>query len=1154
MSKILVNINGKEIKAYRNQTILEVCKDNNIQVPTLCHSKMLENYGSCGICVVEVEGTNKLLRSCSTDIRDGMIIKTTSNRIKESRKTTLELLLSYHTGDCKAPCTFSCPGNVDVQGYVGLIANEEYEEALKLIKEKLPLPAAIGRVCPHPCQSGCRRDIIEDSISIAWLKRFVADKDLEKDEPYIPEIKANKNKKIAVIGGGPGGLSAAYFLRKEGYQVTVYEAMPEFGGMLKYGIPLYRLPKDVLNSEINLIEKMGVKLVPNTRIGESIEFNHIRKEFDAVYVSIGAWKSSMIPCKGHTLNQVHGGIDFLNKFAVNKPIKVGKKIAIIGGGNTAMDTCRTAIRLGAEKVYAIYRRTMDDMPAVDVEIKEALEEGVESKFLLNPVEILDDGNGNVAGIKLEKMKKVGIDRRGRTKVEGTGEFETLEVDSVIMSIGQKLDNSGLEGIELNDWGNIQSDEKTWQTNLEGVFAGGDCANEGADIAIHAIDDARKASMVIDSYLHGKIEPIEDKYYVEKKDLSRADFPDVLTEERRYMGHETPEIRKNNFEEVVHGFDETEAIKEAQRCLECGCKEVFRCDLLEYSNAYNVEPDRLAGEKQVYDIDDSHQNILKDSNKCIHCGMCIRVCDEVMDLRSLGLVNRGFETVVLPALNKKLEDTTCISCGQCVNICPTGALQEKLKIQKPVPVLPNVTHTTCTACSIGCQVNIESRGNLLLRAIPDYYDQTSRGLLCSKGKFDFNNNHNERLLTPMIRKNNELVAVSYEEAILYAARKAQSMELLYGKNALGISVSDRLTNEEIYLAKKYGQDILKTENIFNINGRSSGLEEVLGIDASTNTLDELLNTDVIFNINADLMKDYTIAGLNVKQGHNHHANIINLSQKSTKIDDWAKLSIIKNNITKVLKEVYKGYSSDEEILDTEVLEILNILKNNKKAIFIFDEENTSTEDELLIASIAKLSGHIGSPRNGIIKLRHNINGQGLVDMGVSNNSSLMFDKIENGEIHGLMLFGNSLTQMNNLETLDFLMVMTNKLTEEVKKADVIFPMATMLESEGTITSNDRRILKVNQVINPSIKYTNLSLIEKLINVYSKNIEVNESQEVLEEICRNVVLYNGYLDTDEENNRWPIHSTHILFDNENIFKLPDNQKELENHIISIIDDIE
>lgn len=1153
MPKISVNINGKELEVFKNQTILEVCKEHQIHVPTLCHSDILENYGSCGLCVVEVEGTHKLLRSCSTKIQDGMIIKTKTQRIKESRKTTLELLLSYHTGDCKAPCTFSCPGNVDVQGYVGLIANEEYDEALKLIKEKLPLPAAIGRVCPHPCQSGCRREIVEDSISIAWLKRFVADKDLEKEKPYMPPVKPSKNKKVAVIGGGPGGLSAAFFLRKEGYQVTVYEAMPEFGGMLKYGIPLYRLPKDVLNKEIRLIEKMGVKLVANTRIGQSIKFDHIRDEFDAVYVSIGAWKSSIIPCKGHQLNHVHGGIDFLNKFAINEPIKVGKKIAVIGGGNTAMDTCRTAIRLGADQVYVIYRRTMDDMPAVDIEIIEAFEEGVESKFLLNPVEILDDGEGNVAGIKLEKMKVVGKDKRGRTKVEGTGEYETLEVESVIMSIGQKLDQTGLEAIETNDWGNIKADEKTWQTNLEGVFAGGDCANDGADIAIHAIDDGRKAAMVIDSYLHGSIQPIEEKYYVKKKDLKKSDFPSIVEEYGSEMGHETPDMRKHNFEEVVHGFTEEQAVKEANRCLECGCKEVFKCDLLKHSNDYSVEPERLFGEKQVYEIDTTHGNIIKDANKCVHCGMCVRICDEVMDLGSLGLVNRGFNTVVLPALDKELEETNCISCGQCINICPTGALQEKMNIKKPIPVLPTITQTTCTACSIGCQVNIESKGSLLLRAIPDYYDMTSKGLLCSKGKFDFNHSIKNRITKPLIKKNGVHVEVSYEEAILYAARKAQSMELLYGKNALGVSISDRLTNESIYLAKKYAKDILKTDMIFNINGRKSGLVEVLGVDASTNTLNEIEHAEVIINVNADLMNDYAITGLKVKKATDHNNKLVNINKDRTKADDWCHISIIEKNTTSVLKEIYDTLASEKSNDIAVVNDVIKLIKEHRKVMFIFDEANTSTTDEMLIASIAKLSKHLGSPRNGIIKLRKNINGQGLVDLGISNDVLLYHDKFKNGDIHGLLVFGNILNQVENLESLDFLMTLTDSLTDDVKKADVIFPMASMLESSGTITSNDRRILNINQVIEPKIKYSNLKLIEKLINVYSSNIEINDSKEVLHEICREYSIYNGYLDEGQNHKRWPIQSTDILFEDENIFKLQTDENHIPSHVIEIIESV-
>lgn len=1133
MAKILVNINGRELEAFRNQTILEACQDHDIAIPTLCHSDMLENYGSCGLCVVEVEGTNKLLRACSTKIQEGMIIRTTSQRIRESRKTTLELLLSYHTGDCKAPCTFGCPGEVDVQGYVGLIANEEYAEALQLIKEKLPLPASIGRVCPHPCQTDCRRGIIDDSISIAWLKRYVADIDLEKEKSYKPPMQPKKNKKIAVIGGGPGGLSAAYFLRKEGYQVTVYEAMPEFGGMLKYGIPLYRLPKEVLRDEIKLIEEMGVKLISNTRIGESITFDHIREEFDAVYVSVGAWESSIVPCKGHQLNHVHGGIDFLNKFAINKPIKVGKKIAVIGGGNTAMDTCRTAIRLGAEKVYAIYRRTIDDMPAVDVEIKEALEENVESKFLLNPVEILDDGHGNVAGIKLEKMKKVGIDQRGRTKIEGTGEYETLAVESVIMSIGQQLNPSGLESLELNDWGNIKVDQRTRQTNLEGVFAGGDCANDGADIAIHAISDGRKAAEMIDLYLKGTLEPMQEKYYVQQKNLTKEDFPEVVVQEKTPMAHEDPALRKHNFEEVVHGFTEEQAIDEAQRCLECGCKEVFKCDLLNHANAYDVKPDRLAGEKFVYPIDDTHSHIIKDPNKCIHCGMCIRICDEVMDLESLGFVNRGFETVVLPALDKSLEETSCISCGQCVNVCPTGALQEKMPIAKPVPVLPNITHTICSGCSIGCQVNIESKGNLILRAMPDHYDLTSKGLLCSKGKFEFNQPQQQRLLKPMIKKNGQLVEVSYDEAILYAARKAQSMELLYGKNALGVSISDTLTNEEIYLAKKYGQEILKTDNIFNINGRKSGLKEVLGIDASTNTLNELINTDVIININAQLMDDYTIAGLKVKQAHEKGAVIININTKRSKIDQWSQLSIIHPSVTDQLKAIDHLLKEDDLCEDESLAAVAKVLAEHQKVLFVFDEDNTSTTDEKLIAQIAKRTQHLGSPRDGIIKLRSSINGQGLVDMGISNRSNYYQEKILSGDIHGLLVFGNKITNDQLFDQLDFLMMMTDELTEAAQQADVIFPQANLLESEGTITTNDRRILEVNQVVQPTIDYTNLYLIEKLMNVYSRNIELNDSKEILEEICSTIDIYKGYFDSSREQKRWPISSTTILFEEENIF---------------------
>ena len=280
--KIKLNIDGIEVSGFQGQTILDIARENGIDIPTLCHDERVEMYGSCGLCVVEAEGTPKLLRSCSTYAADGMIIKTNTERLRQNRKTALELLLSDHTGDCRAPCSLACSAQTDCQGYVKFISEGKYDEALKLIKEKIPLPASIGRVCPHPCEEACRRELVEEPISICALKRFAGDVDLAQGELYTAEVGISTEKNAAIIGGGPGGLTAAYFLRLQGHGVTIYDAMPQMGGMLRYGIPEYRLPKKILQREIDSIEKIGVTFKNNTKIGRDVTLEYLRDNYDAV--------------------------------------------------------------------------------------------------------------------------------------------------------------------------------------------------------------------------------------------------------------------------------------------------------------------------------------------------------------------------------------------------------------------------------------------------------------------------------------------------------------------------------------------------------------------------------------------------------------------------------------------------------------------------------------------------------------------------------------------------------------------------------------------------------------------------------------------------------------------------------------------------------
>ena len=498
--------------------------------------------------------------------------------------------------------------------------------------------------------------------------------------------------------------------------------MEKMGGMLRYGIPQYRLPKEVLDKEIAIIEKTGVKLVNGKKLGVDFTIDSLKAENDAVIVAIGAWKSSSMRTPGEELKGVYGGIDFLRNVIQGNAPEIGEKVAICGGGNTAMDACRTAVRLGAKEIYVVYRRTRAEMPADKLEIDEAEEEGVIYKFLTNPISFNGD-DGKVSSITLQLMELGEPDASGRRRpVPVEGKTEEIAVDSVIMAIGQKLVGEDVNELELNKWGNIIADEDFFTTNIDGVFAIGDATNKGASIAIEAIGEADRCVKAVDAYLNG--EALDTRVpYISKRNEETIEYSDRDKVERKVAKVLPANIRNKSFDEVSLGLTEDDAKAEASRCLECGCREYFKCKLLDVSQRYDIHPERFAGEMPQKYSHDENSFIERNTAKCILCGLCVRSCKEVMNLSSIGLMGRGFKTDISPAFSLPLDKTNCNECGLCVQLCPTGALTEKNNIKKQVPLKEDYKEKDIMINGKTAKVLISYYNNKPVRIIPN--DELSR---------------------------------------------------------------------------------------------------------------------------------------------------------------------------------------------------------------------------------------------------------------------------------------------------------------------------------------------------------------------------------------------------------------------------------------------
>jgi NADPH-dependent glutamate synthase beta subunit-like oxidoreductase len=494
-------------------------------------------------------------------------------------KTMSERLMHFNCSDDRlAPCRQTCPAEIDIPLYVAQIREGDYEGAVNTIRERNPFLLSCGRVCPHPCEVNCRRGIEDEPVSINQLKRFVADYEMNSEERLPVPMAPQTRKRIAVIGAGPAGLTCAYFLRRLGHQVNIFEAMPKMGGMLRYGIPQYRLPKEVLDWEIDGILNLGIDFHTNVRFGQDFDLTSlVASGFDAIFLGIGAWKDASLRVKGEDLKGCYTGIDFLSRLASGENIPTGRTSAIIGGGNTAIDCTRNLIRLGVKKVYIVYRRTRAEMPANAVEIDAAEHEGVQFLFLAAPVEVKGDEDGRVTHLEYLKMELGEPDASGRRRpVPIEGSETLLETDMLITAIGQSPEISFTERsrkrlaeLKTTRWNTIDVNPETLQSNIPYLFAAGDAAT-GPSLVVDAIGGGRRAARSIHQFVMGQ------KITANTKELGqdliaetlfdhvagviknpRAPMPELPIEERIY-----------SFVEVDQVLTEDSAKNESNRCLSC----------------------------------------------------------------------------------------------------------------------------------------------------------------------------------------------------------------------------------------------------------------------------------------------------------------------------------------------------------------------------------------------------------------------------------------------------------------------------------------------------------------------------------------------------------------------------------------------------------
>jgi formate dehydrogenase major subunit len=691
--QMTLTIDGVEVTCDRGETILQAAERAGVQIPTLCYESRLPASAACRLCMVEVEGWGKPVSSCSTYAADGIVVHTDTEKVRKMRRLYLELLLSDHNSFCTPPCADACPTHIKIPQFLDAIARGDYATGVRKLREDLPFPAILGRVCPRPCEEPCRRNLVDEPITICSLHRFVADQCLDDEQtgelllPYEP--RPDSGKRVAVLGAGPAGLACAFYACLDGHRVTIFEAEDKPGGLLRYGIPGFRLPREVVDKELNVLWRLGVELECGKRLGADLRLDDLTAAYDAVFLGLGARQTPALAVEGAGAAVVTDALELLADLERGADLAVARKVAVVGDGFAAAEACRVARRRGATQVTWLSPCARADMTAPPTEIAAALDEGVRLEEGVTPVALKTGARGALKGIEL---RRAGGD------------------DTFVLACGQVVNAGGhvplldgtteAQGVARTAAGTIRVNEDTLQADEPRIFAGGDVVL-GARTAIEAVAQGKRAAWSIDAFLRGRDMAALAR---ELADVRATAFPAALAARERLdpavarlasvkpvfidmtvdVSHPAPRPRMpeltvaervTGFAEVELGLAEEQAREGAALCLDCHCPANGDCELQRYGIEYEVFANRFHGQAtHDYPADLRHDFIMREPNRCIMCLRCVRVCRLEVGASCYDAMGRGWDTIVSTPDNLPLQTVGCISCGKCAETCPTGSIE------------------------------------------------------------------------------------------------------------------------------------------------------------------------------------------------------------------------------------------------------------------------------------------------------------------------------------------------------------------------------------------------------------------------------------------------------------------------------------------------